>query len=93
MVPTGNAVVVVAATQEVGFAAGVPANVAVPSVEPPLAKVTVEVGQVPLMGETVSVSVTAIPKVSPVVGEAVSVPFAVPCRTVSVAVGAGEAAP
>jgi hypothetical protein len=91
-VPTGRAVVVVVAMHEVGLAAGVPVKVAVPSVDPPLANVTVEVGQVPLIGVTVSVKVTSAPYVSPVAGEAASVPFAVPCVTVSVAVGAGEAA-
>jgi hypothetical protein len=60
-VPTGSAVVVAVAMQEVGFVAGEPMNVAVPSVDPPLANVTVDVGQVPLIGVTDSINVTVAP--------------------------------
>jgi hypothetical protein len=56
-VPTGSTVVVVVATQAVAE----PVKVAVPSVTPPLTNVTVEVGQTPLTGAIVSVSVTVIP--------------------------------
>jgi hypothetical protein len=87
-VPTGRAVVVVGATQEVGVPiAGTGVKVPVPSVTPPLVKVTVEIGQTPLIGAIDSVSVTVIPKVSPVAGEAVSVPFVTAGVTVTVAVG------
>ena len=60
-VPTGRVVVVVVAPQEVGLAAGTAAKVAVPSDDPPLVNVTVAGGQVPLIGVTVSVSVTVMP--------------------------------
>lgn len=60
-VPTGNAVVVMVAVQLAGLPVGVAGKLAVPSVVPPLAKVTVEVGQAPLMAATVSVSVTDEP--------------------------------
>ncbi len=60
-VPTGNAVVVVVAMQEVGLPAGVLTKVPVPSVVTPLAKVTVAVGQTPLTGAIVSVRVTVMP--------------------------------
>ena len=90
-VPTGRAVVVVVAVQEVGLAAGVPVNIAVPSVVPPLANVTVAVGQTPLTGAMVSMRVTVMPKVSPVAGEAVSEPDALAGETVSVAVAEPEA--
>jgi hypothetical protein len=60
-VPTGSAVVVVVAVQEVGFVEGVAVKVLVPRVTPPLVKVAVEVGQVPLTGVTVSVSTTGAP--------------------------------
>ena len=60
-VPTGSAVVVVVATQEVGLPAGTPVKVPVPRVAPPLVNVTVAVGQTPLMGAIVSVSVTVPP--------------------------------
>ena len=91
-VPTGSAVVVMLAVHVAGFPVGAAGKVAVPSVVPPLAKVSVEVGQAPLMGATVSVSVTGAPKVSPVAGEAVSVAVAAAWPTVTVAVGAGLAA-
>jgi len=60
-VPTGRAVVVTVAVQLAGLPVGVAGNVAVPSVTPPLAKVTVEVGHAPLIGVTVSVSTTGAP--------------------------------
>jgi hypothetical protein len=91
-VPTGSDVVVIVATQEVGLAAGVPVKVPVPSVVPLLAKVTVAVGQTPLIGEIVSVSVTGEPKVSPVAGVAARTPVTEAGLTVSTAVGAGLAA-
>jgi hypothetical protein len=91
-VPTGSAVVVSVATHEVAAPAGVPVKVPVPSVVPPLANVTGEVGHVPLMAATVSVNTTGAPKVSPVAGEAVRVPVAETAPTVTVAVGAGLAA-
>ena len=90
-VPTGRAVVVVVAVQDVGFAAGEPVKVLVPSVTPPLAKVTVAVGQTPLTGAMDSVRVTVMPKVSPDAGDAVSVPAEVTALTVSVAVAVPEA--
>ena len=89
-VPTGRAVVVRTAVQEVGLAAGVPVKLAVPSVVLPVVKLTREVGQAPLMAGTVSVSVTVAPKVSPVAGEAVSVPEALAGLTVSAAVAEPE---
>jgi hypothetical protein len=85
-VPTGKAVVVVVATQEVGLMAGTPAKFAVPSVVPPLAKLTGATGQTPLTGAMVSLRVTVMPYISPVEGEAVSVPVGVTGVTVSVAV-------
>jgi hypothetical protein len=91
-VPTGSADVVSVATQEVGFAAGVPVKLLVPRVVPPLAKVAAEVGQAPLIAATVSVNTTGAPKVSPVAGEAVKVPEAEAGVTVTFAVGAGLAA-
>ena len=90
-VPTGSAVVVVVAMQEVGFPAGAPVKVAVPSVVPPVANVSVAVGQAPSIGETVSVRVTAMPKVSPVAGETVNVPEPLAGVTVSVAIAEPEA--
>ena len=90
--PTGRAVVVVVAMQEVGLPAGTPVKVLVPRVTPPLAKVTVEVGQTPLIGAMVSVRVTGAPNVSPVLGVAMRVPVAEAGPTTSVAVGAGVAA-
>jgi hypothetical protein len=86
-VPTGKAVVVVVATQEVAE----PVKAAVPRVTPPLTKVTVEVGQTPLTGAIVSVSVTVIPYVSPVAGVADSVPVELTALTVSVVVAVPEA--
>jgi hypothetical protein len=91
-VPTGSAVVVVVAMHEVAVpVAGFGVNVAVPSVVPPLANVTVAVGQSPLTGAIVSVSVTVVPKVAPVAGEAVSEPDALAGLTVSVAVAEPDA--
>ena len=90
-VPTGSAVVVSVATQEVGLPAGTPVKVLAPRVVPPLANVTVAVGQTPLIGVIVSVSVTGAPKVSPVAGEAVSVPFDEAGLTVSVVVAEPDA--
>ena len=58
---------------------------------PPLAKVSVAVGHEPLMGEMVSVRVTAMPKVSPVAGETVNVPEPLAGVTVSVAIAEPEA--
>jgi hypothetical protein len=60
-VPTGSPVVVMVAAQVAGLPEGVPGKAAVPKVIPPLAKVTVEVGQAPLMAATVSVSATGAP--------------------------------
>ena len=62
-VPTGSADVMIVATHEVGFAAGEPTKVAVPSVVLPLTKVAVavDVGHMPLTAATVSVSVTVAP--------------------------------
>jgi hypothetical protein len=59
--PTGNVVVVIVATHEVGLAAGIPAKVPVPSVVLPFTKVTVELGQIPLTGAMLSVRVTGEP--------------------------------
>jgi hypothetical protein len=60
-VPTGSAVVVRVAVQEVGFAAGVPVKVPTPRVVLPLENVTDAVGQTPLIGAMVSVRVTGAP--------------------------------
>jgi hypothetical protein len=89
-VPTGKAVVVSVAVQEVGFPAGVPVKVAVPSDVLPLVKVTTEEGHMPLMAATVSVNITVAPNVSPVAGEAVSVPEALAGLTVSAVVAEPE---
>jgi hypothetical protein len=91
-VPTGKAVVVVVAMQEVAVpVAGSEVKDAVPSVVPPLANVTVAVGQRPLTGAIVSVSVTGEPKVAPDEGEAVSEPDALAGLTVSVVVADPDA--
>ena len=85
--PTGRAEVVVVAKQAVGVPdAGSGVMLPVPSVTPPLANVIVDVGHAPLMGAMDSVRVTVMPKVSPVAGDAESVPLAVAGVTVSVAV-------
>lgn len=60
-VPTGRAVVVTVAVHVVGLAEGEPVKVLVPRVMPPLVKVAVEVGQVPLRAVTVSVRTTGDP--------------------------------
>lgn len=90
-VPTGSAVVVIAAVQVDGLPEGVAGKEAVPSVVPPLAKVTREVGQTPLIGLTVSVSTTGEPYVSPVAGDAARLAMAAAWLTVSVAVGLAAA--
>ena len=61
-VPTGRAEVLMVATHEVGVPfAGMDEKLVMPRVTPPLAKVTVAEGHMPLTGAIVSDSVTVVP--------------------------------
>jgi hypothetical protein len=73
-VPTGRAVVVIVAAQEVGEDWGDTTKLAPPNCNVPLENTTFEVVQLPPTAATVSVRDTGAPYVSPIAGEAVNVP-------------------